>query len=70
MYRLVMLTMGLGRILQDVHKYCDMMGETGAGIMHEEDIDMECNNSLTQSWGTSLTTCLKSECTSFDDINL
>ncbi|KAF8224449.1 hypothetical protein L208DRAFT_1109004, partial [Tricholoma matsutake] len=37
-------------MMQEVHKYHDMMGETGAGIMHEEDIDMECNNSLTQSW--------------------
>lgn len=43
------LTMGLGRMSQDVCKYCDMMRETGAGIMNEEDIDMECNNSLTQS---------------------
>jgi hypothetical protein len=39
---------------QDVHKYRDMMGETGAGIIHEEDIDMEHNNSLTQSWGMFL----------------
>lgn len=47
-----MLTLNLGRMTQDVRKYCDMMGEMGAGIIHEEDIDMECNNSLTQSWGT------------------
>ena len=47
-----MLTLNLGRMMQDVRKYRDMMGETGAGIIDEEDIDMERNNSLTQSWGT------------------
>ena len=40
-------------MVQDIHKYHDMMGETGAGIILEEDIDMERNNSLTQSWGMS-----------------
>lgn len=39
---------------KDVRKYRDMMGETGAGIIREEDIDMERSNSLTQSWGTFL----------------
>lgn len=38
--------------MQEIRKYRDMMGEMGAGIIHEEDIVMECNNSLTQSWGT------------------
>ncbi|KAF8232600.1 hypothetical protein L208DRAFT_1271109, partial [Tricholoma matsutake] len=51
---LVMLTLELGSMTQDVCKYHDMMGETGAGIIHEEDIDMEHNNSLTQSWGMFL----------------
>ena len=46
-----MLMLNLGRTMQDVCKYCNMMGEMGAGIIHEEDIDMECNNSLTQSLG-------------------
>jgi hypothetical protein len=40
-------------MVQEIRKYRDMMGETGAGIMHEEDVDMERDNSLTQSWGTS-----------------
>ena len=64
----VTLTLELGRMTEEVHKYHDMMGETGAGIMREEDIDMECNNSLTQSWGMSL--CLKFVHAGFDDINL
>ncbi|KAF8221639.1 hypothetical protein L208DRAFT_1530552 [Tricholoma matsutake] len=34
-----------------------MMGETGAGIIHEEDIDMERNNSLTQSWAVIKEKC-------------
>ncbi|KIL54793.1 hypothetical protein M378DRAFT_182413 [Amanita muscaria Koide BX008] len=45
------------RMTQDVRKYRDMMGETGAGIMHENDIDMECNNSLTQSWAAIKEKC-------------
>jgi hypothetical protein len=40
-------------MVQEICRYRDMMGETGAGIMREEDIDMERDNSLTQSWGTS-----------------
>jgi hypothetical protein len=49
-----MLTLELRRMTKDVRKYRDMMGETGAGIIHEDDIDMESNNSLTQSWGRFL----------------
>ena len=41
-----MLMLNLGRMMQGICKYRDMMGETGAGIIHEEDIDMERNNSL------------------------
>jgi hypothetical protein len=51
---LVTLTLELGSMTQDIRKYCDMMGGTGAGIIHEEDIDIERNNSLTQSWGMFL----------------
>ena len=64
----VMLTLELRRMTEEVYKYHDMMGETGAGIMHEEDIDMEHNNSLIQSWNISL--CLKFVHTGFEDINL
>ena len=38
---------------QDVRKYRDEMGETGAGIVHEEAIDMDLDNALTRSWGAS-----------------
>ena len=40
-------------MMHDVHKYWDAMGETGAGIVHEEEINMEVDNKLTRSWGTS-----------------
>ncbi|KAF8815097.1 hypothetical protein BYT27DRAFT_7216816 [Phlegmacium glaucopus] len=33
------------------------MGETGAGIVYEEDIDMDLNNSLTQSWAAIKEKC-------------
>jgi hypothetical protein len=38
---------------QDVRKYRDEMGETGAGIVDEAEIDMERDNAFTQSWGVS-----------------
>ncbi|KAF8809606.1 hypothetical protein BYT27DRAFT_7093631, partial [Phlegmacium glaucopus] len=47
----------IGRMTQEVRKYCDMMGETGAGIVYEEDIDMDLNNSLTQSWAAIKEKC-------------
>ncbi|KIL54973.1 hypothetical protein M378DRAFT_18368 [Amanita muscaria Koide BX008] len=40
----------LGSMAKDVRKYRDEMGETGAGIVHEEEIDMTLENSLTSSW--------------------
>ena len=39
---------------QDVHKYQDKMGETGAGITCEEEINMELDNSFTNKWGDYL----------------
>ena len=39
---------------QDVHKYRDEMGETGAGITREEEINMELDNSFTNKWGDCL----------------
>jgi hypothetical protein len=44
-------------MVKDVHKYRDEMGETGAGIVHEEEIDMSLDNSLTSSWGMSYKLC-------------
>jgi hypothetical protein len=44
----------LGRMMEDIHKYRDIMGETGAGIVCEKDIDMGLNNLMTQSWGKCL----------------
>ena len=38
---------------KDVQKYQDEMGETGAGIVHEDEIDMSLENSFTRSWGMS-----------------
>ena len=52
-HRLIMLTVEW-RMTKDICKYCNMMGEMSAGIIWEEDIDMEHSNSLTQSWGTFL----------------
>jgi len=40
---------------QDVCKYQDEMGETGAEIVEEEEIDMEKDNKLAWSWGMSNT---------------
>jgi hypothetical protein len=46
---------------QDVRKYRDEMGQTGAGIMHEEEINMELKNTFTNRWGMSLTAIAKSQ---------
>jgi hypothetical protein len=37
---------------QDVRKYREEMGQTGAGIQQEEEIDMNLNNAFTNRWGT------------------
>lgn len=39
---------------KDVRKYRDEMGETGAGIFLEEEIDADADNLFTRSWGTSV----------------
>jgi len=36
---------------KDVCKYQDEMGEMGAGIFHEMEIDMDLDNPFTRSWG-------------------
>jgi len=33
--------------------HMDMMGQTSAGISHEDQIDMSLNNELTTKWGMS-----------------
>ena len=33
--------------------HMDTMGQTGAGISHEDQIDMSLNNELTTKWGMS-----------------
>jgi hypothetical protein len=37
---------------QDIRKYREEMGQTGAGIEREEDINMNVNNVFTNRWGT------------------
>ncbi|KAF8223533.1 hypothetical protein L208DRAFT_1316273, partial [Tricholoma matsutake] len=44
----------LKQMTQDVCKYWDKMGETGAGITCEEEINMELNNSFTNKCGDFL----------------
>jgi ABC-type ATPase with predicted acetyltransferase domain len=39
------------RMTQDVRKHQDEMGETGTGITHEEEINMELDNTFTNKWG-------------------
>jgi hypothetical protein len=44
-------------MVKDVYKYQDEMGETSAGIVHEEEIDMSLDNSFTSCWGMSYKLC-------------
>ncbi|KAF8240324.1 hypothetical protein L208DRAFT_1234094, partial [Tricholoma matsutake] len=39
---------------KDVWKYQDEMGETGAGIILEEEIDVDADDPFTRSWDTSI----------------
>ncbi len=41
-------------VTKAVRQYQSEMGETGAGITHEEEIDMSLTNALTNKWGESL----------------
>ena len=51
---MVLMNFACTRMMQDVCKYQDEMGETGAGITCEEEINMELNNSFTNKWGECL----------------
>ena len=44
---MVLIDFTCTRIMQDVCKYQNKMGETGAGITHKEEINMKLNNSFT-----------------------
>jgi hypothetical protein len=41
------------RMEKDVVKYKEEMGETGAGIEKEDEIDLSLDNRLTEAWGMS-----------------
>ncbi|KAF8235969.1 hypothetical protein L208DRAFT_1253789 [Tricholoma matsutake] len=43
---------------QDVRKYCNKMWETGAGITHEEEINMELDNPFMNKWAVIKMKCL------------